>query len=58
MPPDRVLSFCEVAAYCLVTLLPFCKVMEVDRYPRLRTSCQGFGERAAARATEYRFDAP
>ena len=57
LPVERILSFCETSLFCLVTHLPFRKVMEVDGYPRLQAFCQVFGERAAARATEYRFDA-
>lgn len=57
LPPDRLLSFCEVALFCLVTHLPFRKVMEVDGYPRLQAFCRDFGARDSARATEYRFDA-
>ena len=58
LPPDRVLSFCETALFCVVTHLPFRKVMSVDAYPRLLSFCDAFGERPGARATEYRFDAP
>jgi glutathione S-transferase len=57
LPADRLLSFCETSLFCLVTHLPFRKVMEVDGHPRLQAFCRAFGERAAARATEYRFDA-
>jgi hypothetical protein len=58
LPPDRVLSFCETALFCVVTHLPFRKVMDVGPYPRLLSFCDAFGERPGARATEYRFDAP
>ena len=57
LPPERALSFCETSLYCMVTHLPFRKLMEVDGYPRLAAFCGTFGERASARATEYRFDA-
>jgi glutathione S-transferase len=56
LPPDRQLSFCETTLFCLVTHLPFRKVMEVDRYPKLRAFAQAFSQRASAQATEYRFD--
>ena len=57
LPADRVLSFCEVSLYCLITHLPFRKVMEIDGYPRLQRFGQDFGVRASAQATGYRFDA-
>jgi glutathione S-transferase len=57
MPGDRQLSFCEVALFCLVTHLPFRKVMEVGAYQNLQAFCQAFAARPAARATEYHFDA-
>jgi glutathione S-transferase len=57
LPPDRVLSFCEAALFALVTHLPFRKIMDVSGYPRLHAFCARFGQRAGARATEYRFDA-
>jgi glutathione S-transferase len=56
LPPERLLSFCETALYCLVTHLPFRKVMDVGGYPRLGAFCAAFGQRPGARATEYRFD--
>lgn len=57
LPPDRLLSFCETSLFCLVTHLPFRKVMEVSGYPRLQAFCATFGQRASAQATSYRFDA-
>jgi glutathione S-transferase len=56
LPPDRLLSFCEVSLFCLVTHLPFRKVMAIDRYQRLQSLAEAFGARPAAQATEYRFD--
>lgn len=53
---DRTLSFCETSLYCLVTHLPFRKVMEVTAYPRLQAFAAVFGQRPSARATEFRFD--
>lgn len=58
MPPTRVLSFVEVALYCVVTHLPFRDVMNVTRWVRLGDFRARFGERESARNTEYRFDAP
>jgi glutathione S-transferase len=57
LPGDRLLSFCETSLYCLVTHLPFRKLMAVDGYPKLQAFCQRFGERESARMTEYRYDA-
>lgn len=57
LPADRLLSYFEAALFCLVTHLPFRKIMEVTAYPRLQDFCREFGARAGARATEYRFDA-
>jgi glutathione S-transferase len=57
LPPDRRLSFCEASLFCLVTHLPFRKVMEVSGYPRLQAFCQEFEQRPGARITPYRFDA-
>jgi glutathione S-transferase len=57
LPPDRLLSFCEASLFALVTHLPFRKIMDVSGYPRLGAFCGEFGQRAGARATEYRFDA-
>jgi glutathione S-transferase len=57
LPSDRVLSFCETSLFCLVTHLPFRKVMEVDGYPRLVAFSRTFGARPGAQATLYRFDA-
>jgi glutathione S-transferase len=57
LPPDRVLSFCEASLFALVTHLPFRKIADVSGYARLGAFCEAFGQRAGARATEYRFDA-
>jgi hypothetical protein len=58
LPPHRVLSFCETSLYCLVTHLPFRKLMDVGGFARLLAFCAVFGARAGAKATAYRFDAP
>jgi glutathione S-transferase len=57
LPPERSLSFVEVALFCLVTHLPWRNVLAIDRWVRLTTFARTFGERASAKATEYRFDA-
>jgi hypothetical protein len=56
LPDGRVLSFVEVALFCVLTHLPFREVMDVEPWPRLVAFSGRFGERASARATEYRFD--
>jgi glutathione S-transferase len=56
LPAPRVLSFLEVAVFCLVTHLPFRKIRPVDDHPRLVELCRQFGGRGGARATEYAFD--
>jgi glutathione S-transferase len=57
LPAERSLSFCETTLFCLLTHLPFRKLMDVSGYPRLLAFCQRFAERPSARATEYKFDA-
>lgn len=57
LPADRLVSFFETALYCLVTHLPWRKLMPVDAYARLTAFCAAYGTRASAGATEYRFDA-
>ncbi|HVT09909.1 MAG TPA: glutathione S-transferase N-terminal domain-containing protein [Polyangia bacterium] len=57
LPADRLVSFFETALYCLVTHLPWRKVMPVDAYARLTAFCAAYGTRASAAATAYRFDA-
>jgi glutathione S-transferase len=56
LPGDRVLSFCETSLFCLLTHLPWRKVMDVSGYARLGEFCRSFAHREAARMTEYRFD--
>jgi glutathione S-transferase len=56
LPPDRALSFVEVALFCVVTHLPFRQVLDTSRWKQLTVFTQRFGERASARDTEYRFD--
>ena len=58
LPAPRLLSFLEVAVFCLVTHLPFGEIRSVDGYPRLVAFGRAFGARGGARATEYAFDQP
>jgi glutathione S-transferase len=58
LPADRALSFLEAALFCLVTHLPFRQIADVSGHARLGAFCARFGERAGARQTGYRFDAP
>ncbi|HXU65300.1 MAG TPA: glutathione S-transferase N-terminal domain-containing protein [Polyangia bacterium] len=57
LPAGRLVSFCETALYCLVTHLPWRKVLAIEAYGRLAAFGARYGERASARATAYRFDA-
>ena len=56
LPQTRTLSFFEVALFCVVTHLPFRRIMDVTPFKRLGKLCESFGERASAVATPYRFD--
>jgi glutathione S-transferase len=56
LPPARLLSFFETALYCVLTHLPFRKIMDVSGYPNLQAFAAGFEARPAARATANRFD--
>jgi len=58
LPAERRLSFVEVGLYCLVTHLPFRKVLDPAPYARLSAFVAGFEGREAVRATTYAFDAP
>jgi glutathione S-transferase len=57
LPPDRHLSYLEVALFCLVTHLEFRGVLSVAGYPVLNELCRDFAARASAQSTTYRFDA-
>jgi glutathione S-transferase len=57
LPPDRTLTFLEVALFCVVTHLPFREVLDVAGYERLTAFCDRFADRESARQTGYRFDA-
>ncbi len=56
--PPRDLSLFEVSMFCLVEHLSFRGTLALDPYPQLVDFCQTFGQRASARQTVYRFDAP
>lgn len=58
LPQDRALSYLEVCLFCLVTHLEFRNVVATGGYRALTAFCDEFGQRASARATAYRFDAP
>jgi hypothetical protein len=57
LPPERALSFVEVALFCLLEHLPFREVMDVAPWRRLGAFTARYGDRESARATSYRFDA-
>ncbi|HVY41134.1 MAG TPA: glutathione S-transferase N-terminal domain-containing protein [Polyangia bacterium] len=57
LPADRLVSFFETTLYCVVTHLPWRKLMPIDAYPRLAAFCAAYGTRPSAVVTEYRFDA-
>jgi glutathione S-transferase len=57
LPGDRVLSFFEVALFCVVPHLPFRKLLDASGYQRLQAFARTFSERPGAKATEYHFDA-
>lgn len=57
LPGSRVLSFVEVALFCVVTHLPFRQTVDIAPWVRLGDFCRRFGERESARETAYRFDA-
>jgi glutathione S-transferase len=56
--PARRLSFLEVSAFSFLTHLTFRQLGTLDGCPTLGRFCAEFGERPAARATEYAFDQP
>jgi glutathione S-transferase len=56
LPPERDLSFLEVALFCYVTHLEFRGVLSMADYAQLNDFCGAYGQRAAALGTPYRFD--
>jgi len=57
LPARRLVSFVEIALYCVVRHLPFRQVLDPSGYHRLQAFCREIDERPAAQATSYRFDA-
>lgn len=57
LPPERTLSFVEVALFCAVTHLPFREVLDVSPWRRIDAFRARFVQRTSAQNTEYRFDA-
>jgi len=58
LPAERRLSFVEVGLYCLITHLPFRKILDPAPYTRLTAFAAAFEGHEAVRATTYAFDAP
>jgi hypothetical protein len=56
LPSTRLLSFFEVALFCVVTHLEFRDVADASGFRRLQDFCLTFAERDCAKATPYRFD--
>lgn len=56
LPEERVISFFEVALFCLTKHLPFRSVLDVKPYAKLVAFADAYGQRASARETEYRID--
>jgi glutathione S-transferase len=56
LPEGRMISFVEVALFCLTKHLPFRQVLDVKPYKKLVAFADAYGERASARETEYRVD--
>ncbi|MBN9682629.1 MULTISPECIES: glutathione S-transferase N-terminal domain-containing protein [unclassified Corallococcus] len=56
LPPERDLSYLEVALFCLVTHLEFRDVLPTASYAALNRFCQQFAQRPSASATQFRFD--
>lgn len=56
-PPGSI-DILQVGLFCLLEHLPFRNPIDLSHCPRLCAFVTQFGERASARATPYRFDAP
>jgi glutathione S-transferase len=56
LPSERLVSFLEVSLFCLLTHLPFRKVLDVAPWKRLCAFSDGFGQRPSASETAYKFD--
>lgn len=57
LPAERIALF-ELMLFCLLEHLPFRNPVDLSGLPALTAFVTAFGERASARATPYRFDAP
>jgi glutathione S-transferase len=57
LPEGRIVSFVEVALFCLIRHLPFRAVLDVKPYKKLVAFADEYGQRPSARETEYRVDA-
>jgi glutathione S-transferase len=57
-PVERDLSLFEVALFCLMEHLPFRGTLPAEPFPALNQFTRNFAERASAKRTAYRFDAP
>jgi glutathione S-transferase len=56
LPSSRLLSFFEVALFCVVTHLKFRDIADASAFRQLQDFCLSFAERDSAKATSYRFD--
>ena len=56
LPASRLVSFVEIALFCVVRHLPFREVMAVERWRTLAAFADELGISPSARATEFRFD--
>ena len=57
LPEERMISFIEVALFCMTRHLRFREVVDVKPYPKLGAFADTYGQRESARQTEYRVDA-
>lgn len=57
LPGERI-ALLDLMLYCLLEHLPFRNPVDLSDMPALSAFIAGFGTRASARATPYRFDAP
>jgi glutathione S-transferase len=57
LPGERI-ALLDLMLYCLLEHLPFRNPIDLSGLPALTAFLATFGERASARATPYRFDAP
>ena len=57
LPAQRLVSFFEIALYCLVIHLTFRQTLDPSGYDRLQAFCRELDARPAMQATSDRFDA-